>query len=220
MIRHAQASFGTADYDVLSKRGHEQVGALVAGLQRRGIAADRVTSGALRRQRDTAAPCAAALGLGVTVDDRWNEYDDRDILTHYSSVPAGLERHPGDDALSSEEFQQILNHSLRQWIAAGSASPCREPWPRFLERLIAAMDDVTCDLERGQTALVISSGGAIAAITVALLGLPPNALIAFNHVSVNTGITKLVVGRSGTTLISSNEHAHVEETDAALISYR
>jgi broad specificity phosphatase PhoE len=73
---------------------------------------------------------------------------------------------------------------------------------------------------KGQTALVISSGGAIAALTVALLGLPPSALIAFNHVSVHTGITKLVVGRSGTTLISSNEHAHVEEADASLISYR
>lgn len=64
------------------------------------------------------------------------------------------------------------------------------------------MDDVTCELERGQTALVVSSGGAIAAITAALLGVPPNALIAFNHVSVNTVITKLVVGRGRTTLIS------------------
>jgi broad specificity phosphatase PhoE len=82
------------------------------------------------------------------------------------------------------------------------------------------MDDVTCELERGQTALVVSSGGAIAAITAALLGVPPNALIAFNHVSVNTAITQLVVGRGRTTLISSNEHAHVEEVDASLMSYR
>ncbi len=49
------------------------------------------------------------------------------------------------------------------------------------------------------------------------LGVPPNALIAFNHVSVNTGITKLVVGCGGTTLISSNEHAHVAEVDASLM---
>ena len=32
LVRHAQASFGAADYDVLSERGHEQVTALVAGL--------------------------------------------------------------------------------------------------------------------------------------------------------------------------------------------
>jgi hypothetical protein len=40
------------------------------------------------------------------------------------------------------------------------------------------VDDVTCELERGQTALVVSWGGAIAAITAALLGVPPDALIA------------------------------------------
>jgi broad specificity phosphatase PhoE len=73
---------------------------------------------------------------------------------------------------------------------------------------------------KGQTALIVSSGGAIAALTAALLQLPPEALVAFNHVSINTGLTKVTVGRGGTTLISSNEHAHLDEADPALISYR
>jgi broad specificity phosphatase PhoE len=220
LIRHAQASFGQEDYDVLSERGPDQVAALVAGLRRRGITADRVVSGALRRQRDTAAPCAAALGLEVSVDERWNEYDDRDILPHYASVHAGLDRRQSDDTLSSREFQQILNGALRGWITAGPDCPCREPWPHFLGRLTTALDELSAGLGRGQTALVLSSGGAIAALTTALLGLPPEALIAFNHVSINTGITKLTVGRGGTTLISSNEHAHLEEADPSLITYR
>src|SRR4030088_1014591 len=118
LIRHAQASFGAADYDVLSDRGREQVRALVAGLRRRRIVADHVISGNLRRQRDTAEPYADALGLTVRIDPRWNEYDDRDILTHHASVLAGLERHPGDPALSSQEFQQILNDALRRSIGA------------------------------------------------------------------------------------------------------
>jgi broad specificity phosphatase PhoE len=220
LIRHAQASFGAADYDVLSERGSDQVDALIAGLQRRSIVADRVLCGALRRQRDTAAQCAAALGLEVSVDGRWNEYDDRDILPHYASVPAGLDRRPGDDALSSREFQQILNEALLGWITAGPACPCREPWPQFLGRLTGALGELAGDLGKGQTALVVSSGGAIAALTTALLRLAPESLIAFNHVSINTGITKLTVGRGGTTLISSNEHAHLEEANASLITYR
>ena len=65
LIRHAQASFGSADYDVLSDRGHEQAAALVRGLEQRGIVPAQVVSGTLRRQRDTAAPCAAAHGLEV-----------------------------------------------------------------------------------------------------------------------------------------------------------
>ena len=67
---------------------------------------------------------------------------------------------------------------------------------------------------------MISSGGAIAALTAALLRLPPEALIAFNHVSINAGITKLTVGRGGTTVISVNEHAHLEGVGESLVTYR
>jgi broad specificity phosphatase PhoE len=220
LIRHAQASFGAADYDVLSERGHAQVDALVAGLERRGVAAGRVVSGTLRRQRDTAIPCAEANGVEAEADPRWNEYDDRDILSHHGTVPAGLEHHPGDATLTSREFQQILNEGLRAWIAAGEDSPCAETWPAFRERLTMAVQDLAEGLGRGETGLAISSGGAIAAITAALLGMPPEALVAFNHVSINTGITKLTVGRGGTTLISVNEHAHLDEAGAGLVSYR
>jgi broad specificity phosphatase PhoE len=220
LIRHAQASFGSATYDVLSERGREQVRALLAGLKRRRIVADHVVSGDLRRQRDTAQPYADALGVSVRIDPRWNEYDDRDILVNHSGMLAGLERHPGDPELTSQQFQRVLNDALEQWIAAGADGAAREVWPRFRDRITSALDDVARELGKGQTAVVVSSGGAIAAVTAALLGLPDEALIAFNHVSVNTGITKLAVGRSGTFLISSNEHAHLDEAGGSLISYR
>ena len=220
LIRHAQASFGTADYDVLSKLGREQTAALVAGLERRGIRADRVISGNLRRQRDTAAPCAAAVGATLEIDERWDEYTDRDILENHGSVAAGLEHLPGDPTLSSREFQEILNQALRSWIAAGAESSSREPWPGFEARVTAALEELAGGLGSGETALVISSGGVIAALTARLLGLPSETLVAFNHVSINTGISKLAVGRGGTTLISSNEHAHLEEAGASLLSYR
>jgi hypothetical protein len=57
-------------------------------------------------------------------------------------------------------------------------------------------------------------------VSASLLGLPADALVAFNHVSLNTGITKLAVGRGGRTLVSSNEHAHLEAPGTSLISYR
>jgi len=220
LIRHAQASFGTADYDLLSERGHAQTKALVTGLERRGIHADRVVSGGLRRQLETASPCATALGLEVDVDERWDEYGDRDVLEHHGDVPAGLEQRPGDAALSSREFQEILNRALLAWIAAGADSPSSETWAQFQARVSGALGDVAAGLGRGQTALVFSSGGVIAALSAALMELPPQALVAFNHVSINTGITKLVVGRGGTTLVSANEHAHLEEADPGLITYR
>jgi len=220
LIRHAQASFGAEDYDVLSLRGVEQVGALVDGLRERGIRADRVISGDLRRQRDTAGPCAQAVGLEVAVDSRWNEYDDRDILGHHASVPAGLEHHAGDVELSSRQFQDILNPALEAWIDAGAGGPCRETWPRFRDRLEEALRELASSLGKGETAVVVSSGGAIAAVTVGLLGLPPRTLTDLNHVSINAGITKLAVGRGGINVISVNEHAHLERPGGSLVTYR
>jgi broad specificity phosphatase PhoE len=205
---------------VLSDVGERQVLALAEGLTRRGIAADHVFTGSLRRQRDTAAPLAEAAGIELAVDPRLDEYDDRDILSHYAEVPVGLQRRSGDEAISSRDFQLILNQALKGWIAAGADSPCREPWSAFDGRVRAALEVVAGALVKGQTALIVSSGGAIALLTAALLGLPPEALVAFNHVSINTGITKLAVGRGGVTLVSSNEHAHLEEADPELISYR
>ena len=96
----------------------------------------------------------------------------------------------------------------------------RETWAQFHARVTGALNHLAGSLGKGQTALVFSSGGVIAALSASLMELPPQALVAFNHVSINTGITKLVVGRGGTTLVSANEHAHLEEADAGLVTYR
>ena len=45
LIRHAQASFGAADYDNLSELGHRQSAALGAALKRQGVVPDAVFIG-------------------------------------------------------------------------------------------------------------------------------------------------------------------------------
>src|SRR4051794_24244666 len=174
LIRHAQASFGAADYDVLSELGHRQVEALVAAFERRGIGADRVVSGSSRRQRDTARHWAAVTGEGARVDPRWDEYDDGNVLTHYSSTSARVERRPGDasPAMSSREFQVLLDDALRGWFADGAASPSPQTFPAFLERATAAFADLTAELASGETALAFTSSGVIAALAAWLIGQP------------------------------------------------
>jgi hypothetical protein len=66
--------------------------------------------------------------------------------------------------------------------------------------------------------VVSTSGGAIAAVCVGLLGVAPETFVALNRVTVNAGVTKVVRGRSGTTLVSFNEHAHLEAD--GLVTYR
>lgn len=221
LIRHAQASFGAEDYDVLSGLGRRQVDALAGALERRGVVADVVVSGTLRRQRDSAQRWAQRAGARASVDARWNEYSDDDVLSQHSTSDARLARRAGDEtAVDSRAFQTVLDDALASWIEAGADGGSAQPGPAFLAGIEAALDDVAGGLGRGETAFVFSSGGTIAAAAAALLDLPARAFVALNRVSVNTGISKVVVGRRGRSLVSYNEHGHLEEAGADLLTYR
>jgi broad specificity phosphatase PhoE len=215
LVRHAQASFGTADYDVLSELGHRQVEALDAALRERGVRAARLVSGTLRRQRDTARLTGAP---ECELDERWNEYDSLDVLRGHAELPVD-EAPPGAAAppeISSRELQPLLDGALQRWIEAGEATPCAESWPAFRGRVHAALGELLASLGRGEHAVAVTSGGVIAAICSGLLGLGGNGFVAFNRVTVNAGITKLLHGRSGTQLLAFNEHAHLEAEDGLL----
>ena len=44
--------------------------------------------------------------------------------------------------------------------------------------------------------------------------------MALNRVTVNGGITKLVVGRGGVSLLAFNDHAHFDGPARELLTYR
>lgn len=207
LVRHAQGSFGGADYDVLSERGHEQAAALSDDLVAREVNVTRVLAGSLARQRDTAAPVAERFGLDVEIDPRWNEYDSAEIVVSHAS--------PSTFDGTQREFQALLDKALATWVEQPDGARVA-----FRERVRAAFEELAGALESGETALVSTSGGPIAAVGVALLGLPPQGFVALNRVAVNGGVTKVVTGASGTTLVSFNEHAYLERQGRSLLTYR
>ncbi len=222
LLRHAQASFGSADYDVLSARGHEQTAALVQDLECRGLRIARVISGSLARQRDTAGPVAVACGQTLEIDPRLDEYDFDDLLSHHSSSAVRQARPPGAAVpeVTSKAFQDVLEMALENWIAAGASGPAREPWDAFAARTVGSCRELAAELGSGETAVACTSGGVISAVATGLLAVPARTFIALNRVTINTGITTLAHGRSGTTLVSFNEHAHLQRPDGSLLTYR
>jgi broad specificity phosphatase PhoE len=222
LIRHAQASFGEHDYDVLSERGHEQASRLGAALSTRGVRAVHAVAGTMRRQLDTARACSASAPGEPVADPRWNEYDSADVLAHHGPGDSGgppRDRIGAPSGLSSREFQSLLDPALRAWIAAGDGSPCAESWPAFRGRVRDALDDLAAHLRAGETGLAFTSGGVIAAVATALLDVPPETFVALNRIAVNTGLTKVLAGRSGLQLLSYNEQAHVDG-DRNLMTFR
>jgi broad specificity phosphatase PhoE len=210
LIRHGQASFGTADYDVLSPAGELQAKVLGEELRRRAVPVHAVWSGTLRRQLATAASATSAAGVDLEVrqDARWNEYD------HLGLVPEGQSVDP------AQRFQELLDAALRTWLSSGSAITGSGTWESFSGGAFAALTEVFDGLPSGASALVFTSAGVIAALCARLLGLPPEGFLALNRTMANASITKVVRGRSGVTLLSFNEHAHFEGDRRELLSYR
>jgi broad specificity phosphatase PhoE len=195
LVRHGQASFGAADYDRLSDLGHEQARTLGAALA--DLAPDGLTHGSLRRQVGTAASMAEAAGWDVTpaLEPGWDEFDHLAVLAAYGEDPAGLDR---------RAFQELFERATAHWQQSSPA------WPAFLERTRAALEAVAA---RGGTQVVVTSGGVIGALGAALLGVPAEAVPALwqrlNAVVVNTSVTRVIVGSTGTRLLTFNEHEHL-----------
>jgi broad specificity phosphatase PhoE len=222
LVRHGQASFGAPDYDVLSDLGRRQAEIVAASLAERGYHPARLLSGTLRRQRETAAPFAAlaAPALAIEEEPRWDEFDPDDVLTHHSDSALRIQGDTGGEPLTNASFQAALEPALAAWIDHAERSPTAQTWPEFSGAGTGALTDLTAELTRGQTAIVVTSGGAIAAAVGTLLGAPAEVFAALNRVLVNTSVTKLAIGASGTTVVSFNDHSHLETIDRALITYR
>jgi broad specificity phosphatase PhoE len=211
LVRHGQASFGAENYDVLSPTGLHQSTRIGEELARRSLRRPLSLSGSLQRQRDTARVAMAAGGIpGVPeVDPRLDEYDHLGLIERYR--PGGNTEHDG----TSRGLQRSLDAALLQWIADDAGG-----WRDFHLGARDALSDLVGRLLPGQDAVVFTSGGVIAALCAGLLGLGAPGVVALNRVTVNGSLHKLVAGASGTTLISFNDHAHLEGSDPSYVTYR
>jgi broad specificity phosphatase PhoE len=209
IVRHGQASFGSADYDVLSPVGRQQAHQTASALKAAGLEAARIITGSLRRQRDTADAIGDAYGLSPSVDERWNEYNADAVLAHHSDTAQRLEHpdSPSEVPSSPREFQRVLERALEAWVAAGEDSPTPETWPAFNARVGEALQAAR---EAGAgTTVAVSSGGLIGALAVALIGVDPLSFPRLNRVTINCGITRVIIGAAGETLVSFNEQGHL-----------
>lgn len=214
LVRHGQASWDGEDYDVLSERGHRQGALLGAALAARGVRPDVVVSGGMRRHRETVENILDGAGLGpvdVEVDGGWDEYDHVSMLAQVPTSFAGEKPTPA-------EFQTWMEQATDRWIRGEYAEDYHEPFAEFTARVEAALTRAVGG--SGGTTLVVTSGGPISWATASLLGGGAGLWSRLNVVCVNTGVTKLVTGRRGVTLVSFNEHTHLEGGDAELLSYR
>ena len=215
LVRHGQASWGAEDYDALSETGWEQSRLLGRALAGRGVEATFVVHGSMRRHRETAE--AAGLAEQATVDAGWDEFDHLEML---GAVPSPVE----GSSPTRAEFQAWFETATDRWTGGEHDTGYEETFDAFGDRVTAALRRTTEAVGSG-TAVVLTSGGPTSWAVATLLGadLEREARVRLwrrlNRVCVNSGVTKVVTGRRGMTLVSFNEHTHLEPRPD-LLTYR
>jgi broad specificity phosphatase PhoE len=210
LVRHGQASWGSADYDNLSEQGHEQARITGAALAARGVVPARVVNGSMRRHRQTAEGAIEAAGwvADVTTDDGWDEFDHVQMLEVHGA-PEGGDK-PDGGGLTRQEFDAWFDAATERWTSGRYDEDYDEPFFTFSSRVESALRRTASGLGSGEVAVVFTSGGPIAWVAATLLGGGIDMWMRLNPVTINASVAKVVVGSRGTTLVSVNDHGHLE----------
>lgn len=219
LVRHGQASFGSANYDQLSELGHEQARLLGEWFASIHQIFDRVVTGGMKRHRQTADACLAVLPKSHRVNTEWltdadfNEYDHHEVLVRHRpdfEDPEEVKRFLASSPKAKYAFQDIFQASMSRWMSGEYDHEYREPWPVFRQRCVGALRRVMDGAEKSQSIIVFTSGGTISTICQHVLGLQDKQVAELNWTLVNCAVTKLLFQPGRVTLSTLNNYAHLE----------
>lgn len=225
LVRHAQASFGSAVYDRLSDKGICQARAVGTYLARLDGGVSAAASGCLRRQIDTARHALAALDrpLHIATTSAFNEYPIDNLLKAYLPVIAARNGHIAEarEHIHRDKrlYMAALSELARLW-ADGADGPVVETWASFRARVDHGLKASLRSRGKRETVAIFTSGGVIATIVGEILGLSPERTFSLNWRMHNASVTEIHYGKSGFALGSFNSVGHLRlACSSELITY-
>lgn len=215
LVRHGQASFGSANYDELSELGWQQARRLGAywrqcsGLRQAGCKPhfEAVYTGTLTRQVQTWAGIAEGAQVPVEPVVRrraLNEYNVPAIIHAAHPEPLEKSREPA----AYFRRLQALRSGLVGWMQGNLAPQGLPSYAQFRYGVMAVLDEVRTR-HRGDV-LVVTSAGPIAAVLSHLMRTPPAATAELNIAYRNAALTELAFSRSGYALMAFNALPHLQ----------
>ncbi len=228
LIRHGQASFGAADYDVLSELGIEQGRQLGLYWARRGPALDACYVGPRRRHVGTAE--SFARGVREAGKDYpephglegLDEYPAIELLKRWlpqlraedPEIDAAFQ--PGSDR---RKFEQAFQGIVDKWSRGELDTGDLESYEAFRDRVSAALDDIMTREGRKKNIAVFTSGGPVSMALQRALGLSSHVALRASWVIANGSFSEFRYrSRDELTLVRFNSIPHFQ--DDSLITYR
>ena len=230
-FRHAQASFGKADYDQLSELGYEQSSVLGQHLVTQEVQFDHIYVGPLKRHHQTLSKVVEAYKVaGVPLPDiqeikELEEHRGPEILkTNMSKIRdfdpqirQWDEERIEDPSLFTKNGLLIFERAMEMW-ATGALEHLQPEqylnWADFRKQVSNGYEYVLDKHkhERGKTIGLFTSGGTISAIMGRVLGIESDRdVIRLNGIVQNTSITEVLYSEHRATLKRFNEVSHLPE---------
>ena len=221
VVRHAQASYGGADYDRLSELGHRQAERLGTYLAELHAPFAAVACGRMRRHRETLAAIErAAAARGADVAEArciagLDEFDHRDVLAVYAR------RNPDDPVVQAAQAPQhdaravylFLRAALAAWARGELDDEVGEPWQAFRARVRGAIDELVALAADVDRLLVVTSGGVIAQLAGAALEVPDARVVELNLAIRNSAICEFRAHDGRLALASWNAVPHLASAE-------
>ena len=215
LIRHAQASFGAANYDKLSPLGHQQSLELGRALRAKGVRPDAFFIGDLVRHRETLDGIAKGLEIKAApeIHTGLDEFDFTNLLdARYADGTAPENMHT-----ERKSHFRTLRDTVLEWEQGGIPNAA-ESWADFTGRVEAARQ--TLMNPDHQCVLAVSSGGAIARMISHLLDCGAGQQIKLQLQMKNCAVNRFVYSAKSVYLHGFNETPHINAANAArLLTY-
>ena len=229
LVRHGQASFGTADYDRLSDGGRRQAALLGAYWRRTSVRFDAVFAGPLRRHAETAreamarlAPAARPIPLQIVAEleeidtDRILAAQRKRLLATHPDLSAAYQRRHHD----ADAYRQVMSRAVRQSLAQGLGQAGGDGVSRFLAQVRRGIERVLAAAGDNRQVVVFTSGGTIAATLQTALDLTPTAAVDVGWQIHNTSVSVFEASDGRLQMISFNATAHLDlEADPGLKTF-
>ena len=230
LIRHAQASFGTENYDRLSVLGCRQAEVLGQYLRECEINFDAIYSGDLERQVTTAkiaSGCQAA-DVPQQLDSRFNEVrldEQLDLLApEVAKTRPEIHELARKGLKSSKDYQKAIEAVFNYWVSPQCTVVGIQSWTDFSTAALAGLTDVIEAQGPGKSVGIFTSGGTIATIVSQVLGLDGEHAYKFFEPSINCSVTRLIYNSRKVSLSYFNDHSYLDllgqQLGERLVTYR
>ena len=225
-FRHAQASLGRDNYDVLSKKGEFQAYQLAKFLVKNNYKFDKIYVGTLKRQIHT---------LEIIID----EYKKNNLIMPNPIILEDLNEHQATEAMKSEIPRMIktdryikslwkeiefnpkkkntnlmlgFKYFLNLWVENKIMVDGIIPWKDFRENVRNGLKIILKNTETNQNIGAFTSGGTISSITAESLNIKDDLKIANLNFSIrNTSFTSFFYYKQNFDLLSFNELPHLKK---------